>query len=82
MGNITSKKYFTKKDIADMREYNVKFIIYKDRIYGADKLCNFDHPAGNSLIVNNIGKDITKHMEFHSKKALALMKDDFIGYIR
>jgi len=81
MGNITSGKKFTQDDITKMRDENVQFIIYKNGIYGMNHLIDFSHPAGSSLVKDNIGKDITKHMEFHSTKALILMKKNYWGTI-
>jgi cytochrome b involved in lipid metabolism len=61
---------------------NIKYVIYKDRIYDIKHLLDFDHPAGFSLIENNIGNDITKHMMYHSKKAKQLLKKHLIGYLK
>ena len=51
----------------------------KDRIYDISHI--IEHPVGMELIEKNIGKDITNHMKFHSKKTIKQLKQNFIGYL-
>ena len=82
MGNFTSKKYYSEEDLYEMYHLNLKFVIYKDRIYDIKHILNIDHPGGIKLIENNIGNDITYHMQFHSKKAKKMLKKHLIGYLK
>ena len=82
MGSFSSKKYYSQGDLDEMFHMNMKFVIYKNRIYDITHLLEMDHPGGIGLIENNIGNDITYHMQFHSKKAKNLLKKDFIGYLK
>jgi cytochrome b involved in lipid metabolism len=82
MGCFPSKNYYTWNDINEMKIVGLKIVVYKKKIYNITYLSDFEHPAGEHLITSNIGKDITKHMNFHSKNAVKMITQDFIGYLK
>lgn len=79
MGSFTSKKIYTYEDFEIMLKNDLKLVIYKNKIYDIKHIEY--HPVGFKLIEQNIGKDITEHMFFHSKEAKKIVKKQFIGYI-
>lgn len=81
MGCYTSKLKYNIEDINNMVKLNCKIVIYEGKIYDISHLYSIDHPGGFILIEKNIGKDITEHINFHSKKVKKMVTKKFVGYL-
>lgn len=76
-------RYYTHYEVSLHNKKNDAWVIYKNEVYDISGfLENNLHPITNKPILNKLGKDITTDINFHSGKAVKILKKYKKGYLK
>jgi cytochrome b involved in lipid metabolism len=75
-------KSFTFDNVIKMADISGCYIVVAhNKVYDISKMLT-RHPGGKFVIISNNGKDVTKHLDFHSLRAKKMWAKYQIGILK